>query len=94
MIVEGLSNLAFAVGSRKLRTVDNLVGATRTGAYFMDGNSENTHTPNFNRQLEEQQQKLQMQEKRLREMRESNDLQLLREQMRNHGTINLVGSRY
>ena len=51
-----------------------------TRSYFMDRNTDDTNTPNFNRQLEEQQRKLQQKERGLREMRTSKDLQLVLEQ--------------
>lgn len=54
------------------------MGSTRS--YFMDRNTDDTNTPNFNRQLEEQQRKLQQKERGLREMRTSEDLQLVLEQ--------------
>ena len=51
-----------------------------TRSYFMDRNTDDTNTPNFNRQLEEQQRKLQQKERGLREMRTSEDLKLVYEQ--------------
>ncbi len=89
MIVENLSNLATVDDSvTKNRTVHNLLEPAKTGAYFMDRNSDNTETPDFNRQLEEQKKKLQIQERRKREMRASNDLLLVYEQMKCNVTVN------
>ena len=80
MIVETLSNLATAENVTNLRAVHNLLEPAKTGAYFMDRNSDNTNTPDFNRQLEEQKKKLRLQERRVREMRASEDLLLIYEQ--------------
>lgn len=56
------------------------IRASNARSYFMDRNTDDTNTPNFSRQLEEQQRKLQQKERGLREMRTSEDLQLVLEQ--------------
>lgn len=80
MIVGNMSNLA-TVSSAKLQTVNNLVGTSKPGKYFMNQNPDYTGTPAFNRQFVEQKTKLQSKERRLREMRKSDDLKLVLEQM-------------
>ena len=65
-----------------LRAVDNLGGVSQSSAFYKDRNPDRTRTPDFNRQLKERQQELQLQEKKLRDLRESQDLKLVYEQMK------------
>lgn len=65
-----------------LRAVDNLGDVSQSSAFYKDENPDRTQTPDFNRQLKERQKELQLQEKKLRDLRESEDLKLVYERMK------------
>lgn len=86
MVVTGINlglNSLVNEENELIRAVESPCDATQLGSYFNERNSEYTQTPNFGRQLREQQKNLLLQEKKLREMRKSEDLQLIYEQMKN-----------
>lgn len=74
------------------RPVESALGATGTSTYFQDRNPDRTHVMDFNRELQKKQQDLEQQEKKLRDLRKSEDLKLLYAQQRNSvGTkINVI----
>ena len=83
MVVSGISleqNLQIIEENDKIRVVEAPFGTSPSGAYYGDRNPDRTQVLEFNRQLKERQQELQTQEKKLRDMRGSEDLKLLYEQ--------------
>ena len=66
----------------KIRVVDAPFGTSTSGAYYGERNPDRTQVSDFNRQLRERQQELQAQDKKLRDMRNSEDLKLIYEQSR------------
>ena len=77
-----------------LRAVDNLGDVSQSSAFYKDRNPDRTQTPDFNRQLKERQKELQLQEKKLRDLRESQDLKLVYERMKPGQNVGKVIDSY
>lgn len=77
-----------------LRAVDNLGDVSQSSAFYKDENPDRTQTPDFNRQLKERQKELQLQEKKLRDLRESEDLKLVYELMKPGRNVGKVIDSY
>ena len=63
------------------RPVEITTDIASTGSYFQDQNPDRTSTPEFNQRLMQEKAKLADQERRLREMRKSEDLKELYKQL-------------
>lgn len=93
MVISGISmeqNLQIIEEDDKIRVVDAPFGTSQPGAYYGDKNPDRTQVPEFNRQLRERQKELQMQEKKLRDMRKSEDLMLIYEQSKHQKTSKTI----
>lgn len=70
-------------------SVETVVATTAKNTYFQDGNPENTFVPFFNRALRAEQEKRMESEKKIRDLRKSEDYRLLQQQSKN-GTKHIV----
>ena len=82
MIITGIAAGFIPQKENETRPVDIITQASAQSSYYQDGESERTKTPEFNRKLQEEQRKLMEQEKKLRDMRNSDDMRLVYEQLK------------
>lgn len=88
MLVSGVGDVqSFAIEEKT--SVETVSAATAKMSYYQDGNPENTFVPLFNRALRAEQEKRMESDKKVRDLRGSEEYRLLQQQSKN-GTKHIV----